>query len=108
MTASADSLLPPNALDRLLDDLADRVADRLAPLLALAGSTADAWLDTRAAAEHLGVHRDTLRKLAAAGAIASEQDGPTCRRYFKTSELDRWRESGGRFHAASIPRKNGR
>jgi excisionase family DNA binding protein len=65
------------------------------------------WMDSRAAADYLGVHRDTLRKLAAAGVLPSEQDGPACKRYFNKAALDRWRESGGRFHAASIPPKTG-
>ena len=60
----------------------------------------DRWLDTRSAARYVGLHHDTLRKLAA-GAIPSEQDGPACKRYYRRSDLDRWRESGGRFHSAS-------
>jgi len=71
-----------------------------------AAATEDRWLDLRAAAAYLGMHRDTLRKLAAAGAISSEQDGPGCKRYFRKSVLDAWRESGGSFHAASIPSKS--
>jgi excisionase family DNA binding protein len=62
----------------------------------------DRWLDSREASEYLGVHRDTLRKLAAAGVVPSEQDGPGCKRYFSKAALDGRRESGGRFHAASI------
>jgi excisionase family DNA binding protein len=44
----------------------------------------------------LGIHRDTLRKLAAEKAIPSEQDGPNCKLYFRRSDLDAWRLAGGR------------
>jgi excisionase family DNA binding protein len=64
------------------------------------------WMESGAAAVYLGMHRDTLRKLAAASVIPSEQDGPGRKRYFSKAALDHWRESGGRFHAASIPPKN--
>ncbi len=54
------------------------------------------WLDSAEAARYLGVSRDTLRKLAAAGQMPSEQDGPRCKRYFRRSDLDAWRQGGGR------------
>jgi excisionase family DNA binding protein len=75
-----------------LDQLADALASRLLPRLdgRLNGGS-DRWLDTRAAAEYLGMHRDTLRKLAAERRIPSEQEGPGCRRFFRVSDLDRWR-----------------
>jgi excisionase family DNA binding protein len=63
----------------------------------------DHWMDSRAAAEYLGVHRDTLRKLAATGAVPSEQDGSGSKRYFRQTALDRWREGGTLprgFHAS--------
>jgi excisionase family DNA binding protein len=56
----------------------------------------DEWIDSRHAAEYLGVHRDTLRKLAAERAIPTEQDGPNWKLYFRRSDLDAWRRSGGR------------
>lgn len=93
------------SIEGLLDAIADRIAERVAQRLAIAPEQGDAWLDTRSAAEYLGVHRDTLRKLAAAGTVPSEQDGPACKRYFNTIDLDRWRASGRRFHAASKARK---
>jgi excisionase family DNA binding protein len=74
----------------------------------LDGGTAggeDRWIDSHAAAAYLGMHRDTLRKLAATGVIPSEQASPGCKRYFRISALDQWRESGGGFHAASMPLK---
>lgn len=54
------------------------------------------WLDSRDAADYLGVHRDTLRKLAAERAIPAEQDRPDCKLFFRRSALDEWRLTGGR------------
>jgi excisionase family DNA binding protein len=51
----------------------------------------DRWLDTRAAAEYVGVHRDTLRKAAAERRIEFRQDGQGHKLYFRRSALDRWR-----------------
>jgi excisionase family DNA binding protein len=50
-------------------------------------------MDAREAAGYLGVHRDTLRKLAAERAVPVHQDGPGCRLYFRRDELDEWRRS---------------
>ncbi len=85
-------------LDALLDQIADRVAARLAVCVDQQGSDSadDEWFDSRHAAEYLGVHRDTLRRLAAERAIPTEQDGPNCKLYFRRSDLDAWRRSGGR------------
>ena len=86
-------------LDALIDQLAERVAERLAATSLSRSdepSSADDWFDSRHAADYLGVHRDTLRKLAAERAIPSEQDGPNCKLYFRRSDLDAWRRSGGR------------
>jgi excisionase family DNA binding protein len=94
-----DSVPTGSLLDALIDEIAVRVVERLSgettPLLA-GEATGDDWLDSRHAAEYLGVHRDTLRKLAAERAIPSEQDGPGCKLYFRRSDLDAWRQSGGR------------
>ena len=49
----------------------------------------DPWYGSAEAAQYLGMNRDTLRKLATAGAIPSEQDAPGCKRYFRRSDLDR-------------------
>jgi excisionase family DNA binding protein len=51
-----------------------------------AGEPVPEWLDSRRAAEYLGVHRDTLRKLAAEHAIPAEQDGPGCKLFFRRSD----------------------
>jgi excisionase family DNA binding protein len=75
--------------DRIVAAVADRVGDGLA-------EQRDEWLDSREAAEYLGLHRDTLRRLAAARAIPSEQDGPRCKLFFRRAALDEWRQSGGR------------
>jgi excisionase family DNA binding protein len=82
-------------LDRLLDELADRIAARLARQLDGPMPGPDRWLTTREASAHLGVHQDTLRRLASARVIPYEQDGPGCALHFRLSELDRWREEGG-------------
>lgn len=90
-------------VDQLIDQLVDRLAAALAERLARHGSKHDEWFDSRHAAEYLGVHRDTLRKLAAERAIPSEQDGPGCKLYFRRSALDAWRRGGGRpRHLATV------
>lgn len=77
-------------LEQFIEVLADRVAERLqGPVVG-----DDDWLDTRAAAAHLGVHRDTIRRLAAERAIPSEQEGPGCKLFFRRTDLDAWRRSG--------------
>jgi len=76
----------------LLGRLADLVAERVAAQLAEpAGQVADEWLDSRRAAEYLGIGRDSLRRLAAEGKIQSEQAGVGCKLFFRRSELDLWR-----------------
>lgn len=87
-------------LDALADRIAVRVAARLAPTTAGPAGAEDPWLDTAAAAEHVGMHRDTLRKLAAQGRIPYEQEAPGCKLYFRRSDLDRLRAGG--FHPASM------
>jgi excisionase family DNA binding protein len=81
-----------SALDELLARPADLVVDRLAQRSRQA-EPVEKWMDTRRAAEYLGVHRDTLRKLAAERAIPTHQDGPGCKLYFRRDELDEWRRS---------------
>lgn len=85
------------ALGGLIAGVADRIAAAVVRRLELPRDEVRAeWLDSRAAAEYLGVHRDTVRLLAAERAIRSEQDGPGCKLYFLRSELDAWRRNGGR------------
>ena len=83
-------------LDEFIAQLAERVANRIAEQDTRTVDCATEWLDSRHAAEYLGIHRDTLRKLAAERAIPSEQDGPGCKLYFRRSDLDAWRVGGGR------------
>lgn len=92
-----------NVVDQLIDQLVDRLAAAVAERLARHNSKTDEWFDSRHAAEYLGLHRDTLRKLAAERTIPSEQDGPGCKLYFRRSDLDTWRRGGGRpRHLATI------
>jgi hypothetical protein len=85
---------PAALVDDLLDRLADRVADRIVACLGPRREQ-DTWIDLATAAERLGLHPDTLRKRAKAGLVPFEQDGPGCRMYFRPSDLDAWRHSGG-------------
>jgi excisionase family DNA binding protein len=99
LSSTADS----SVLDALIEDLAERVA---AAVVARLGGTQEQepgeWLDSRRAAEYLGAHRDTLRKLAAERTIPAHQDGRGCKLFFRRSDLDDWRRSGGRVvHLAS-------
>jgi len=83
-------------LEEFISQLADRVAARIAEQATTPESVGNDWFDSMHAADYLGIHRDTLRKLAAERAIPSEQDGPGCKLYFRRSDLDAWRHSGGR------------
>ena len=84
-------------LDELLDDLAQRVAAALARQLCNEPDTKeDEWLDSQGAAQYLGLHPDTVRRLAAERAIPAEQDGPRCKLFFHRAALDEWRRTGGR------------
>ena len=80
-------------VDVLLGRLADLVVERL-ERIADAREPVEEWLDARAAAEYLGIHRDTLRKLAAERAVPVHQDAPGCKLYFRRDELDDWRRAG--------------
>ncbi|HTX13174.1 MAG TPA: helix-turn-helix domain-containing protein [Solirubrobacteraceae bacterium] len=86
-----------DGLDVVLAHLADLVAERLMACLSAPVEEADEWLDTRKAAEYLGVHRDTIRRLAAERVIPSEQEGAGCKLYFRRKDLDTWRCSGRRL-----------
>jgi excisionase family DNA binding protein len=89
--------LESQVVNQLIEFLAERVAAAVAERLGTrSANDDDEWVDSRHAAEYLGVHRDTLRKLAAERAIPAEQDGPGCKLYFRRADLDVWRHSGGR------------
>jgi excisionase family DNA binding protein len=78
-----------------LDRLADRIASRLGPRLEPA--TDDGWMDSREAAEYLGISRDALKRHMAARSIPFAQDGPGSRCYFKRADLDAWRGGAQRL-----------
>ena len=81
--------------DDLLADLADLVAAKVIDRLArLENAAPDEWLDTRSASEYLGIHRDSVRRLAAERAIPAEQAGAGCKLFFRRSDLDAWRRGG--------------
>jgi excisionase family DNA binding protein len=82
-------------LDDLLAHLADLVAVKVIDRLARQGNgAADEWLDTRSASEYLGIHRDSVRRMAAERAIPAEQAGAGCKLFFRRSDLDAWRRAG--------------
>ena len=91
-------------LEALVDKLVARVAAAVVEHLGRASNDdAAEWLDSRSAAEYLGVHRDTLRKLAAERAIPVHQDGRGCKLFFRRTDLNEWRDRGGRgVHLASL------
>jgi excisionase family DNA binding protein len=97
---SKGNAVAADLIGALVNQLADRLVERLTATTNLLSvrepSGGGEWFDSRHAAEYLGVHRDTLRKLAAERAIPSEQDGPNCKLYFRRSDLDTWRRTGGR------------
>lgn len=98
----SDQPADTSLIDSLIAQLADQVAARLAQQFGVPSQQADEWLDSRHAAEYLGLHRDTLRKLAAERSISSEQDGPGCKLYFRRSDLDAWRQAGGRARHLAV------
>ncbi len=84
-------------VDDLIIAIAERIADVVAARIGQAASNvASEWFDSRGAAEYLGLHPDTVRKLAAERAIPAEQDGPGCKLFFLRQDLDQWRRAGGR------------
>jgi excisionase family DNA binding protein len=90
--ATAEGDFEAALLDQLLSRLADLVVDRLsARTAAIPDAQASDCMDARGAAAYLGMHRDTVRKLAAQRAIPAHQDGPRCKLYFRRGELDDWR-----------------
>jgi excisionase family DNA binding protein len=82
-------------LEQLLNQLADMVAAKVAARLVTPQSeAANEWMDTRRAADYLGIHRDSLRRLAAEGTIPAEQTAAGCKLFFRQSDLDAWRCPG--------------
>lgn len=83
--------LDDDALDLLAEKLVPRIAERIRPV-----QTEDGWMNAKQAAEYLGISVASLHKLTAEREIPFEQDGPGCKVWMKRSQLDRWRESGGK------------
>lgn len=83
------------SLDELIGQLADEIADRVAARIVAGQQAKDAWLDTRGAAAYLGVHRDTIRRLAAESVLPAQQAAAGCKLYFRRRDLDDWRSGNG-------------
>lgn len=81
-------------VDSLSAEDLERLAGKLAPFMRPAPVVKGGWLDSRAAADYLGIPHSTLRKLTADRAIPFEQSAPGCKCYFRTDELDDWRVKG--------------
>ena len=95
-------------LDQLVGQLADLVAAKVADRLSRPQTNAaDGWMDTRRAAEYLGIHRDSLRRLAAERTIPAEQAGAGCKLFFRRSDLDAWRDLGPGSVVGIRSRRNG-
>jgi excisionase family DNA binding protein len=91
---STSSAVDDALIQHLLGKFADLVVDRLIERTARAANQhTDDWMDAREAATYLGVHRDTLRKLASERTVPVHQDGPGCKLYFNRGELDQWRRA---------------
>ena len=97
-TVSGSADKPPSSgmvLDELLVHLAELVAAKVIDGLARQDTpAADEWLDTRGASEYLGIHRDSVRRMAAERVIPAEQAGAGCKLFFRRSDLDAWRRRG--------------
>jgi excisionase family DNA binding protein len=90
---SLDDAAIDQLLERASDDTLARFAVRLRPHIGAVEP--DRWLTTAEAAAYLGCTENALHKLTATRAIPFEQDCPGGKLYFKRSQLDAWRESGG-------------
>lgn len=76
--------------------LAHGIAEYLARSMTYDTTPIDSWMTTDEVAQYLAIGKSEVHRLAAAGTLPSEQDGPGCKRYFRRSDLDDWRSSGGR------------
>jgi hypothetical protein len=87
------------------------IVEKLLPHLgSLVEQPPDAWLDTNAAADYLGITPNAVHKASAARNIPCHQRIRGGKLWFRRSELDDWRRDGdrGRFHAASTRSKTRR
>jgi excisionase family DNA binding protein len=80
----------------LLDDLGPdelaALADRLAPFMRPSTIVDDGWLDTKAAAAHLGVSVHAIHRLTRERKIPFNQAGAGAKCWFRRSDLDAWRQ----------------
>jgi excisionase family DNA binding protein len=91
----AVSQLAAALVAQLDDDSLAELAARLAPFLPRPEpAEGDCWLNTRQAAEYVGISPNALHKLTAARAIPFQQDRPGAKCWFRRSELDAWRRGG--------------
>lgn len=81
--------LDDQALDELALLLGPRIADRLAP-------APGGWLESKTAAEYLGISVDALHRLTAARALTFSQERPNAKCFFRRSDLDAYREQSMR------------
>jgi hypothetical protein len=95
-----------------LDDpqVARESAAKLAAHLSSEPTVPNGWLNSKGAAEHLGLTLHALHKLTAARRIPFHQDCPNGKLWFLPSELDGWRRGchDERFHSASTSRRTRR
>jgi len=86
-----EALADPATRAELLPIVGQVVPDLLAAgLIPHAGST-DGWVDSRGAAAHLGMSYDAFKKVM--WRMPSAQDAVGCKRYYRRSDLDAWREA---------------
>ena len=78
-------------LEQLGPEDLERLAERLGPFLHGPAPEADAWLDSKGAAAHLGISLHALHRLTADRRVPFSQSGPGARCWFRRSELDTWR-----------------
>jgi hypothetical protein len=80
--------------DQALDELAGLLAPRLAERFE--APAPGGWVETKAAAEHLGISVDAMHRLTAARALTFSQEAPGAKCYFRRSDLDAYREQSTR------------
>lgn len=83
--------VPSATVEQFLDALAERLAD---PDVSRTrdDDAGDRWLDSKAAADHLGITREALYKRTRRGLIPATQESRGGKLFFRRSDLDRWRD----------------
>ena len=93
MIVGVNHALTLNLPDELVDSLADALADRLASRLAArTNCQSDQWLDSKKAADYLGISRTAIHKLTSARQVSFSQTVPGAPCFFRRQELDAYRE----------------